>query len=399
MRVEEDAVVSPAALRATPLFLGALASGGAGFIHAAAAGSHTGDRTMSVLFAVAAAVQLGWAAVAIARPGRLVVTAGIVANLGLAAVWLLTRTVGISFVSALSTVDRPGFQDTLAAALAMVAVSTALWSLAADTPPRWMHHSSFATVATVFVVAITVPAMAAGHEHVGSEVADAELGATATTELSAEAVAFVDELDGEAADEEAPDDDAADEDATDEGHAHDDSPITSLYDPRVTPEQREAARRPIDDTTAGMAAFPDLDSVLAAGYISIGDGVTGFEHFVNIANIVDGAELDPNRIVSIVARVNPDGSKDIVSAMYLMSPRSTMADVPDIAGALTKWHDHQNLCWEGIRVVARANADGSCPRGEFRGTSPMLHVWIEPHPCGPFAGLEGHGGGCGHDDH
>jgi len=25
--------------------------------------------------------------------------------------------------------------------------------------------------------------------------------------------------------------------------------------------------------------------------------------------------------------------------------------------------------------------------------SPMIHVWIQPHPCGPFAALEGIGGG------
>jgi hypothetical protein len=34
---------------------------------------------------------------------------------------------------------------------------------------------------------------------------------------------------------------------------------------------------------------------------------------------------------------------------------------------------------------------------------PMLHVWITDHPCGPFAGLEGHGGSCvqdhDHDSH
>jgi hypothetical protein len=27
------------------------------------------------------------------------------------------------------------------------------------------------------------------------------------------------------------------------------------------------------------------------------------------------------------------------------------------------------------------------------GDNPMVHVWITPHMCGPFAALEGHGAG------
>jgi hypothetical protein len=32
----------------------------------------------------------------------------------------------------------------------------------------------------------------------------------------------------------------------------------------------------------------------------------------------------------------------------------------------------------------------------LRATAPMLHVWLEDTPCGPFAGIEGHGGSCDH---
>ena len=50
---------------------------------------------------------------------------------------------------------------------------------------------------------------------------------------------------------------------------------------------------------------------------------------------------------------------------------------------------------------ARAtDATGTCARGEFRPTQPMLHVWVDEHPCGPFAGIEGsHGSGCDDHDH
>ncbi len=107
-------------------------------------------------------------------------------------------------------------------------------------------------------------------------------------------------------------------------------------------------------------------------------------------------ELDARRIESIVARVNADGTKQVVSAMYILEFGKGMSDTPEIAGDLTTWHDHQNLCWEGNRLGGRL-VDGVCqPGGELRPTPPMLHVWMVPHPCGPFAGIEGHGAGCGH---
>nr|MBA2279894.1 hypothetical protein [Acidimicrobiia bacterium] len=173
-------------------------------------------------------------------------------------------------------------------------------------------------------------------------------------------------------------------------------PIIAVDDERLTEEQRAAAEALIDTSTASMARFTDTASVEAAGYLSIGDAVTGYEHFVNYSYLGDGLDLDPERVESIVFVVNEDGTKQLASAMFILSPGRTMADVPDVAGELTTWHDHQNLCWEGTRVVGVLDASGACPRGTFRPTPPMLHVWMLPHPCGPFAGLEGHGGDCSH---
>ncbi|HEX4904330.1 MAG TPA: hypothetical protein VFU93_02680 [Acidimicrobiales bacterium] len=172
-------------------------------------------------------------------------------------------------------------------------------------------------------------------------------------------------------------------------------PIVTIDDSRLTAAQQAAARSLLDSTRAAMAAFPDEAAVVAAGYQSIGDSITGFEHFVHAEYLGDGVDLDPARIESIVLRVS-GGTKTVVSAMFVLGPTATMADVPDIAGELTTWHDHQNLCWDGLRVVAVTRSDGSCPRGVFRATPPMLHVWLTDQPCGPFSGIEGvHGGGCG----
>ena len=149
-----------------------------------------------------------------------------------------------------------------------------------------------------------------------------------------------------------------------------------------------------------MARFSDPESVAAAGYVSIGDAVTGYEHYINVGYLADGIELDPERIESIVFTVAPDGTRTLASAMYILSFGKTMDDVPEIAGELTSWHDHQNLCWEGVRVVGTTDRTGSCERGTFRGTAPMLHVWVTEHECGPFAGIEGsHGQSCGDHGH
>ena len=397
MKVMDERTSGPA-VAASPLVLGAIASAGAGLVHGAAAGAHNGDAALALLFALAAAGQLGWAALAMVRPVRLVALLGVGLNLGLVVVWALTRTVGMPVTTVFGGPEAVGLQDAVAAGLAVSAVGLAAWSVARGDGPEWLRRAPVAGLATALVVALTVPAMAAGHDHDHAE----DSGPSSTELAAASAVGLVEGREADDAISSPAEPDVSDA-ADDHGHSgahhgdHGGGPVTSLYDPRLTPEQRVAARQLIDDTVAGMQRFPDIDSVIADGYVSIGDGATGFEHFINVGYIADGRELDPERIESIVARVNPDGSREVVSAMYLMSPGSTMDDVPDIAGSLTVWYDHQDLCWSGVRVVGRVGADGQCPRGEFRGTAPMLHVWMVPHPCGPFAGLEGHGGGCGHD--
>jgi hypothetical protein len=45
-------------------------------------------------------------------------------------------------------------------------------------------------------------------------------------------------------------------------------------------------------------------------------------------------------------------------------------------------------------VAGLTNADGGCNAPLVKGPeTPMIHVWIRKHPCGPFAALEGVGAG------
>jgi hypothetical protein len=79
----------------------------------------------------------------------------------------------------------------------------------------------------------------------------------------------------------------------------------------------------------------------------------------------------------------------------MLAPNQTLADAPDIGGKLTQWHIHNNLCFtDSGRVAGLSKDDGTCPPGLNKGSqAPMIHVWIEPHKCGPFSALEGIGAG------
>lgn len=355
------------------LLVAAAASIAAGAIHAAAAGSHAELATLSMLFAVTAVVQVGWGAAALLRPDPAVVGAGVGINLAGFGAWATTRTVGVASIEGLEAGQGVGFQDGLAALLAAIAVVTAGLSLTAVSMPRIARAAVPAVVAMLALA--TVPAMAQPHDHGSHDSHDSDDDADIARATSEAPRATAAELGYPAS-------------------------FVDFLDEAETPEGRARAEELIVETTEAMAAFPDEAAVQAAGFTSIGDGATGWEHYINVGRIIDPRVLDPEDIESIVLKVNPDGTKQVASAMYLLPFGATMADAPDVAGELTPWHDHQDLCWDGATVVGRTDAAGNCARGEFRATQPMMHVWMIEHECGPFAGIEGsHGSGCADHGH
>jgi hypothetical protein len=142
-----------------------------------------------------------------------------------------------------------------------------------------------------------------------------------------------------------------------------------------------------------LPQFEDVAVAESMGFVSIGDGFLGHEHYLNAANMSDDKLLDPDYPESLVydTSVTP---KKLVAAMFMMNTGDTLADVPEVGGKLTQWHVHNNLCFSGPRVAGLTDGQGNCGAGLTKGPeTPMIHVWIEPHPCGPFAALEGVAGG------
>jgi hypothetical protein len=86
--------------------------------------------------------------------------------------------------------------------------------------------------------------------------------------------------------------------------------------------------------------------------------------------------------------------------MFMANPGDTLDTVLDVGGALVQWHVHEDLCFAGEPnawwVTNVIPHDRACPSGTFRLreiTVPMVHVWVVPHECDPFASLQGDGAG------
>jgi hypothetical protein len=166
----------------------------------------------------------------------------------------------------------------------------------------------------------------------------------------------------------------------------------------VTPQQQAFAENLVGATVRDLPQWSDPAVAEAAGFRSIGDGLTGHEHYVQWAWIDDDVWLDPDFPESLVYEPQPDGTKQLVSAMFMMPPDTPLADVPDWGGALMQWHIHDDLCFtddpDAPQVGSVTSVGGTCspPLVKFPPAS-MIHVWIVPHECGPFAALEGVGAG------
>ena len=124
-----QATVKPLARSTCELL--ALLSTSAALIHFAVSREHFREYALfGLFFALAALLQLAWSARALSRPSRLLLKAGVVGNLGVAAVWLLSRTAGLPVGPDPWTPESVGVADSVATALEVLLVAGAtvlLW--------------------------------------------------------------------------------------------------------------------------------------------------------------------------------------------------------------------------------------------------------------------------------
>ena len=375
-----------------------MASLGAGAIHAAAAGIHAEHPTLSRLFVAVAAAQILVGLATLLRGGRAVAAATAVVNGGAVVAWIVTRMSGISWINGLEQSEAPQFADTVCAVLGAVAAGAAVVTLRARTDRTSRAVSPRLALPAIGLGAITVVAMMAGATHTHSAAAGPDHSHA-----------------------EAPEDPGA----TTTPHTHGDAPETTVahdhdaagepepapvaYDPTkpidlsgvdgVTPAQQAFAENLVAVNVVRLPQWADPADAEAAGFHPIGDGDGGGEeHYVNWDWIDDDVWLDPDAPESLVYEPQPDGSKRLVSAMYMLPDDVALEDVPDYGGELMQWHIHDDLCFTADPVAPQLESetgpDGTCrPPLVKIGDWAMIHVWIVPHECGPFAALEGVGAG------
>lgn len=410
----------------------AYASIGAGVVHGAAMGLHAEHPTLSIIFMAFTLLQVGWGIVVLSNQQRWVLVGGCAVNAAAVAGWVITRFAGISFISGLEIAEKPQPADTFCALLAAVSIA-AVFFAGRNLVAQKKKSSPFnaAALCGVFTFLALLSVAGTVHEHGGFvPLAESNLSISAdgvivspttivraldvTTSLSVQTTTSVATTTTTIAPKTSRSTTTTTQAVTSTTHSH---ALTSAqaaaaasgwprpYDPAapidftgidgVTPEQAARATALIQATQRDLPKYAQVSAAMADGYTSIGDGGTGFEHFVKWTLLNDGRVLDTAAPESLVYEVR-GGVRTLVSAMFMADKGTPINDktLVEYAGGLVQWHVHTNLCWLTIngamRVVGVTDSTGACRLGfvETDG-SPMVHVWITPHKCGPFAALEG----------
>lgn len=377
---EPDQETAEADAGLTPLVVAGIATLGAGAIHAAAIGVHSEDQAVVRTFALLAAFQLVWGAAAIGwrerRPWFLAV--GAIGSAAAVGGWLLAKTTGIGFISGLAESESVQLADAAAAALAFGAGLLVVGDLLVPSIPGMPVRPSrrgLVPLVAVPVMVLTVASMvsAGSHSHAG----------------------------GHAHGETASGHDHGVEAAVNPGPFDPEQTVDLSGVPGISPEEQAEAEDLVERTLDRLPQFDDLATLNDRGFYSIGDAVTGSEHYVNWAYVDDDRILDPDYPESLVIQRDENGERYLAAAMFMLPTGTTLDEVPDVGGDLVQWHVHADLCFTDDPVAPTlafgnlgVGVEGECtPPNSKRGNVPMIHVWIVPHPCGPFAALEGVGGG------
>jgi hypothetical protein len=417
----------------------AYASIGAGVVHGMAVGIHLDHLALARVFLVMMAAQVIWGIVALSISSWTVVATGSVINIAAVGGWILTRTTGISFVSGLEIAESPQPADTICAALALVSLLAIAWSYVRRDSPAHSHlvlNAAYLCAAATLVAAWTMTTST--HLHGELPPVDGGLAIDANGVIVAPSSDSSVVLDGDVksagSDAEASDSTIASATPTTgpkkkptsttvaptttvHGHVTTSDQAKAAasgwpraFDPAVpvnlsgiqgfTAEQGQRALALISNSQRDLPSFASYQAALNAGYVSIGDSGSGFEHMIKYSLLNDGRFLDTTAPESLVYKVTGT-ARTLVSAMFIASAGMASNDITltSYAGGLIQWHTHNNLCWKSVngvpKVVGVVDGAGNCPAGSVLQTNgaPMVHVWITPHACGPFAALEGQGAG------
>jgi len=160
-----------------------------------------------------------------------------------------------------------------------------------------------------------------------------------------------------------------------------DASLTVPALPTGTSEQRAAAKALWQQTETATERYRTLAAAKTDGYIAYNSVGQRLVHYVNPSYMQDGRVLDPSHVESLLYENTLKGWV-LVAAMY--SQEDPNSAPPDVAGDLTPWHRHDDLCF--TRSGAVVGGAPGCPPGSATYFTPwMLHVWFVSNRYGRFA--------------
>ena len=355
---------------ARPYLLGGLASlsAGAAAIHFTVIFEHFAEYTLfGVFFLVTAWAQLIWAAVLLWRPSRLWLSLGMTGNALVLAVYVASRSVGLPVGPDAGHPEPFGGLDGMSAFLefALIAWCAALWwrpSLA-DRPVRRRGLAAAASLVAVpglvlvGTAAVMVPGLAGPERPAGMAAAPPGPGSAGSPSMQGMGAT---------------------------SHLPDMKAYGSAAPP--TSAQVIAAGKLIKETAASLARYRSVRAAFAAGYTYV-LRVNGEEHLIYDGGDPGYAGLNPRHPSSLVYAIGvPHHAPILLGAMYIEGGNTSG---PRVGGSLTRWHAHLVVCDRGKPSIAGFGVRlwGFCNPATWndRYTAQMLHVWVVPHPGGPFS--------------
>lgn len=156
-------------------------------------------------------------------------------------------------------------------------------------------------------------------------------------------------------------------------------------------EQREAETL-LRETRLAAAQYYDVNKMKALGYKKLEPfPVNGYLHYINVGLVKDEFILDPQKPESLLYSVDLFTEEHkLVAIMYMLGAEWVGKPLPTIGGELIPWHAHLDVCAtitpeDGVNALESIGDSEDCTIGSRVEAHPMMHVWVVPHPCGPFA--------------
>ena len=146
-----------------------------GLIHLTVTRQHLDFPIVAAGFVFMGVAQWVFAFTILKRPTTLIAVSGAVLHAAIVTVWILSRTIGLAFFPGAEHVAPVGVVDIVATSFSVAVVGTVVIWLALEGPIANVNvsHREFRTVAAVLAIGalfLTVPAIAAPHDHLGSHV-------------------------------------------------------------------------------------------------------------------------------------------------------------------------------------------------------------------------------------